>query len=151
MLLEELARRPQRQLEVFTHEATERTLSCGDEVTIRVRVVGSDIQEIGWSGHGCTVSMAATAALSGLAPLPLPEFPKLQGAYVASVNGGEALDDDLEPFAGIGRFPLRAQCSTLAWRALAAALARPDRSSDVSGEPGHHGRDRPERGDQDSK
>ena len=122
ILLEELAKRPQRPLEVFTHEATARTLSCGDEVTVRLRVVGSEIQEIGWSGHGCTVSMAATAALSGLAPMSVPEFPKLQERYTASVNGGAALDDDLEPFAGIGRFPLRAQCSTLAWRALAAAL-----------------------------
>ncbi len=122
MLLEELAKRPQHPLEVFTHEATERTLSCGDEVTIRVRVVDSEIQEIGWSGHGCTVSMAATAALSALAPMSLPEFSNLHERYTTSVTGGAPLDDYLEPFASIGRFPLRAQCSTLAWRALAAAL-----------------------------
>ena len=57
--------------------------------------------------------------------LPLtdtPAFRALLVAYTASVNGGAPLQGDLEPFAGIGRFPLRAQCATLAWRALELAL-----------------------------
>jgi NifU-like protein involved in Fe-S cluster formation len=37
--------------------------------------------------------------------------------------GGEPVDGDLEAFAGIGRFPLRARCATLAWRAAQTALA----------------------------
>ena len=124
MLLEELANRPRVQLEHFTAEAREVSPTCGDEVTVRLRVVASEIQEIGISGHGCTVSMAAATALAAIAPISVPEFPKVLARYEASVApGGAPLDGDLEAFAGIGRFPLRARCATLAWRAAEAALA----------------------------
>lgn len=126
MLIEQLAREPHGLAEQFTHEATLRSPACGDEVTVRVTVRGLEIQEISASGHGCTVSRAAIAAMCGLAPLPVPEFPDALARYTAAVNGQGELEGDLEPFAGIGRFPLRAQCATLGWRALAAALAQGD-------------------------
>ena len=123
MLIEELAKRPRFQLEHFTAEAREVSPTCGDEVTVRLRVVASEIQEIGISAHGCTVSMAAAAALAAIAPISFPEFSKVLARYEASVApGGSPLDGDLEAFAGIGRFPLRARCATLAWRAAAAAV-----------------------------
>jgi nitrogen fixation NifU-like protein len=123
MLIEELARTPRALLETHTHEGFARTASCGDEVTIRARVAGTEIQELGWNGHGCTVSMAATAALARLAPIAVSEFRAHFARYVESVNGTAPLEGDLEAFAGIGRFPLRGQCATLAWRALSEALA----------------------------
>jgi nitrogen fixation protein NifU and related proteins len=123
MLLEQLARTPQQLAETFTHEASLRTPSCGDEVTVRATVVASQMQEISCSGHGCTVSMAAMSAVAQLAPIDLPAFGRLHARYTAAVNGDGELDGDLEAFAGIGRFPLRGQCATLAWRALAEALA----------------------------
>lgn len=126
MLLEQLAREPGELAETFTHEATLTSPACGDEVTVRLTVVAGQIQEISWRGHGCTVSMAATAAMAALAPLSVPAFGTLQARYTAAVNGQGELEGDLEPFAGIGRFPLRAQCATLGWRALAAALAQGD-------------------------
>ena len=47
--------------------------------------------------------------------------------YLASVApGAPVVPGELEPFAGIGRFPLRARCATLAWRAARTALAAAD-------------------------
>lgn len=122
MLLEQLAGAPQQLAERYTHEGHARTASCGDEVTVRATVQGSQIQQISGSGHGCTVSMAALAAMCGVAPLSVAEFSELQARYTAAVNGDGELDGDLEPFANIGRFPLRGQCATLAWRALRSAI-----------------------------
>ena len=122
MLLEQLARTPHQLAESFTHEGFARSPACGDEITVRATVVGDQMKEITWQGHGCTVSMAAMAALASLAPLSVPSFGELRGRYVAAVDGQGELEGDLEPFVGIGRFPLRAQCATLGWRALAEAL-----------------------------
>jgi len=124
LLLEELARAPHGLAESFTHEATLTTPACGDTVTVRVTLGpdSSEMQELTWDGHGCTVSMAAAAAMCALPLTDTPAFRALLVAYTASVNGGAPLQGDLEPFAGIGRFPLRAQCATLAWRALELAL-----------------------------
>lgn len=126
MLLEELAREPRALAESYTHEGFGRTPACGDEVTVRVTLLAHQMKEITWHGHGCTVSMAAMAALSKLAPLDLPSFDEMHARYTAAVNGDGDLDGDLEPFAGIGRFPLRAQCATLGWRALADVIAGGD-------------------------
>ena len=122
MLLEQLARTPHQLAESFTHESSLRTPSCGDEVTLRATVVGDQMKEISATGRGCAVSMAAMSALVALAPLSVPSFDELHARYTAAVNGDGELDGDLEAFAGIGRFPLRGQCATLAWRALASAI-----------------------------
>ncbi len=66
--------------------------------------------------------MVSTAAASALGSLSPAEFSELAPRYLASVDpGGEPLDG-FEEFAGIGRFPLRGGCATIAWRAALDAL-----------------------------
>lgn len=101
--------------EAFDGEGSEISPACGDTVTVRVS--GNTFT---WQGNGCTVSMAAASALGGLT---VPEFRAVVDAYLASVlPGGAPVDGDLEAFAGIGRFPLRAKCATLAFRAARTAV-----------------------------
>src|SRR3954463_14831536 len=40
--------------------------TCGDEVTLRVRLDGDDIAELGWVGEGCSISQASTSVMSDL-------------------------------------------------------------------------------------
>jgi len=98
----------------FSGEATRTSPSCGDTVTVRVGEGGFT-----WEGHGCAVSMAAASAIGALS---IHEFVRLEPLYLAAVDGDGELSGDLEPFAGIGRFPLRGRCATLAWRAARAAI-----------------------------
>jgi nitrogen fixation NifU-like protein len=104
--------------------ATRRSPACGDEVTMRVDVADGILIAVRWEGHGCQVSMAAASALADTASgLELREFANLAGRYLESVApGGSPVEGGLEVFAGIGRFPLRAGCATLSWRAVLAAL-----------------------------
>ena len=99
----------------YIGEASEFSPSCGDTITVRV-----DHEGFTWSAHGCTVSIAAASALGTIRPT---EFADLVAPYFASiVPGAPAVAGILEPFAGIGRYPLRARCATLAWRAAERAL-----------------------------
>lgn len=101
----------------FAAEASERSASCGDDVTVRVSTDGT----LTWSGHGCAVSMAAASAVGARTA---DEVRATAALFIASVEpGGAPLAGDLEPFAGIGRFPLRGRCATLAWRAAVVAIA----------------------------
>jgi nitrogen fixation NifU-like protein len=103
--------------EDFTGEGSEISPACGDTVTVRVGPGG-----FSWQGNGCTVSMAAASALGATS---VGDFERLSDAYLASVApDGVPVEGDLEAFAGIGRFPLRARCATLAWRAARTALGR---------------------------
>lgn len=100
----------------FAGEGSEISPACGDTVTVRVGPGG-----FSWQGNGCTVSMAAASALGATS---VERFTAIADDYLASVlPDGQPVDGDLEAFAGIGRFPLRARCATLAWRAAQTALA----------------------------
>ncbi|MGE3192568.1 MAG: iron-sulfur cluster assembly scaffold protein [Microbacteriaceae bacterium] len=51
---------PQRRalLEAPTATSHQVNPTCGDEVTLAVRVVDDRIEEVGWTGHGCSISQA---------------------------------------------------------------------------------------------
>jgi nitrogen fixation NifU-like protein len=108
-------------------EARLRSPSCGDEFTVRLELADDVITSLHWDGHGCVVSTAAAAVLAQLAGgVATAEFPVAAVRYLASVQlDGVPVPElgDAEIFAGIGRFPLRAGCASLAWRAALAALA----------------------------
>lgn len=122
--------------EVGTHALTLRSPVCGDEVTVAVDRDGDTIRSLTWRGHGCTVSMASASALAALLrDVPRTSFPHLLHDFTALVNDTQPSDDealesasgllgDAAAFAGIGRFPLRAGCATLAWRAVEQAIER---------------------------
>ncbi len=48
----------------------ERNPTCGDEITVSVRLEpGTDrIAAIGWQGDGCSISMASASVLADMAP-----------------------------------------------------------------------------------
>lgn len=114
-------------------EAELRSPVCGDRFTVRVAVDDGVVSGIRWDGHGCVVSTAAASVLADLAPgTPVEAFQALLERYSATLEAGAAPDPalgDAEVFAGIGRYPLRAGCAALAWRAADAALASQGRRS----------------------
>lgn len=107
-------------------EAQRRSPACGDEVTVRVVLDGDAIAAVRWTGHGCVVSTAAASALSSVAPgVTRAGFATLVERYLATLDADAEPDadlGDLEAFAGIGRYPLRAGCASLPWRAALDAL-----------------------------
>ena len=107
-------------------EARRRSPVCGDEFTVRLVIAGDAIVSLHWDGHGCVVSTAAAALLAELAVgVATAEFPALAARYLESVQAdGRPVPElgDAEVFAGIGRYPLRAGCASLAWRAALEAL-----------------------------
>ncbi|WP_395638448.1 iron-sulfur cluster assembly scaffold protein [Pseudolysinimonas sp.] len=107
-------------------EAHRRSPACGDDITVRVVLDGAAIEALRWDGHGCVVSTAAASALGGAAPgLSVAGFRALADRYLSTLDA-EATPapdlGDLEAFARIGRYPLRAGCASLAWRAALDAL-----------------------------
>ena len=108
-------------------EAHRRSPACGDDVTVRVVLQGDRILELRWEGHGCVVSTAAASALATAASgLELDAFRVLADRYLLTLDAESVPDEglgELEAFAGIGRYPLRAGCASLAWRAALEAVA----------------------------
>jgi nitrogen fixation NifU-like protein len=126
---------PQHRGELATFDAEVHHVNptCGDEVTLRVRVRDGQIADLGWTGDGCSISQASTSVMSELvvgAPisdaLQLHEkFLRLmqsQGQHTLAEDDAERLDDAVA-FEGVSKYPARIKCALLGWMAMKSAVA----------------------------
>ncbi|WP_420368425.1 Fe-S cluster assembly sulfur transfer protein SufU [Curtobacterium sp. L1-20] len=108
----------------------ERNPTCGDEITVSVRLEpGTDrIAALAWQGDGCSISMASASVLTDMAVgRTVPELQTLTEAFrtmMRSRGAGEPDEDvleDLVAFHGVSKFVMRVKCGMLAWVAAEAA------------------------------
>ena len=108
---------------------------CGDRLAVEVQVDGERLQAIAFEGTGCAISIASASLMSeAVRGSTLAEVERLSERFRAALTGAPVAGDDLgklETLVGVREFPMRVKCATLAWHALAAALATRDRKSVV--------------------
>ena len=109
--------------------------TCGDEVTVRVRL-GDDerhvVEEISYDGMGCSISQASTSVMTDLvtgrtleeALAAQQEFLTLMQSKGEPVQVDEDLLDDAVAFVGVSRYPARIKCALLGWMAFKDAAAQ---------------------------
>ena len=105
--------------------------TCGDEVTLRVRVADGTIAELGWDGEGCSISQASTSVLTDLVVgKPVGEAFKKMDAFVELMQSRGQIEPDEDvledgiAFAGVSKYPARVKCALLGWMAFKDAVAR---------------------------
>ena len=107
--------------------------TCGDEVTLRVRVADGTIKDLGWVGEGCSISQASTSVMSELVVgRPVDEALQLQEKFLGLMHSqgqpelsddeADSLDDAVA-FEGVSKYPARVKCALLGWMAMKSALA----------------------------
>jgi nitrogen fixation protein NifU and related proteins len=107
--------------------------TCGDEVTLRVKVSDGQIAELGWDGEGCSISQASTSVMSDLVVgKPVDEALALQQKFLGLMQSrgqAELTEDDEEElddaiaFEGVSKYPARVKCALLGWMAMKSAVA----------------------------
>ncbi len=106
-----------------------RNPTCGDEVTLDLRLANGTIEQAAFEGEGCSISRASSSMMTSLlAGRTVDEGRALSDAFHRMVQGdAEAAADaslgDLRALAGVSRFPVRVRCALLPFEALAKALA----------------------------
>ena len=103
--------------------------SCGDEVTLRVHLVGGTVSDVSYEGMGCSISQASTSVMSDLVigkavddGLDLhQEFLTLMQSKGALEPDEDKLEDAIA-FAGVSKFPARVKCALLGWSAFKDAV-----------------------------
>jgi nitrogen fixation NifU-like protein len=111
--------------------------SCGDDVTVSVTLskFGSStdlvVENLKWSGEGCSISMASTSILAKLVEKKsvsrvrelIELFKELMNSRGKSI-AEDKLDEleDASVFVGTSKFPARIKCALLGWVALEGAL-----------------------------
>ncbi len=107
--------------------------TCGDEVTLRVRIADGSIADLGWVGEGCSISQASTSVMSELVVgRSVGEALALQDKFLhlmqshgqAAISDAEAdALDDAVAFEGVSKYPARVKCALLGWMAMKGAVA----------------------------
>jgi len=117
--------------------------TCGDEITLRVRLSGNGIEDVSYEGMGCSISQASASVLYELvegrdiaAALATGDDFRTLMQSKGDPTVAEKLEDSLEDavaFAGVSKYPSRIKCALMSWMALkdatAQALAAHEQSS----------------------
>ncbi|HRN28569.1 MAG TPA: SUF system NifU family Fe-S cluster assembly protein [Terrimesophilobacter sp.] len=131
------------QLQEFSAQSHQRNRSCGDEVTLQVRLDAEGVvDEVAWTGQGCSISQASASMLSDLvAGLTRDELAERVASFRSMVQsrgadeGSEELLGDAVALSGVAKFPPRINCAMLAWSALEDALGQLDEPAPASPAP----------------
>lgn len=111
-----------------THSLEGVNPSCGDDITLQLRVENGEIADAGFIGTGCAISQASASLMIGLVKgRPVEEARRLIELYFRMIKGKiteEELDEleDAAALQGISHVPARVKCAVLAWHTLEEAL-----------------------------
>lgn len=124
-------RRPRnfRALEPHSHHADGFNPLCGDKMSLYLQINADKvIEEVGFTGSGCAISMASASLLSEtLKGKTTDEAEALFDAFHAMLTQQDVLPDTeqlgkLAVLAGVREYPTRVKCATLSGHTLRAAL-----------------------------
>jgi len=105
--------------------------TCGDEITLRVHLVGDVVADVSYEGQGCSISQASASVMADLViGKALPEAIGIHEEFLRLMQSkGELVPDedvleDAVAFAGVSRYPARIKCALLSWMAWKDAAAQ---------------------------
>ncbi len=95
--------------------------SCGDDLTVQLKVDGENIKEIRQNGEGCSICCASASMMSELLEATtLTEAENIIRQFHLMIQAepyeAEAIGDAIS-LEGVSRLPQRVKCATLGWQA----------------------------------
>jgi nitrogen fixation protein NifU and related proteins len=115
----------------FDAESFQVNPTCGDEVTLRVKLDDGKVADVSYDGQGCSISQASTSVMTDLVVgHTLEEAFTTMDAFVELMQGKGKIEPDEDvledgiAFAGVAKYPARVKCALLGWMAFKDAVAR---------------------------
>ncbi len=107
-------RHPHRKAALTRHsvELQEKNPSCGDSLTLMLRMKKNTIEDVGWEGEGCAISQASMSILA-------------DALIGKTIEAAQALSPkDILAMLGVEVGPRRLKCALLSLHALRNALRK---------------------------
>jgi nitrogen fixation NifU-like protein len=97
--------------------------TCGDDLEVEVSLdADGNIDDVTWSGRGCSISMASASMMSvALIGKSLEEAQVMMTSFYALMKGEPGVYKplgEIQALQGVSKFPVRIKCATLAWHCL---------------------------------
>ena len=111
-------------VEGATHSLEGVNPSCGDDITLQLRVKDGKIEDAGFIGSGCAISQAsADMMLDLIIGKKKDEALRLANLFLEMIKG-TAKGDELEPLEeasilqDVSHMPARVKCAVLGWHTM---------------------------------
>ncbi|USB32413.1 Fe-S cluster assembly sulfur transfer protein SufU [Paenibacillus sp. YPG26] len=96
--------------------------TCGDRISLQLKLAGNVVEDARFTGEGCSISMSSASMMTeAVKGKKLDEAMDIADRFSSLMKGEDvSFDDyeDLEALSGVNKFPARIKCATLAWNAL---------------------------------
>ncbi|TVX92307.1 Fe-S cluster assembly sulfur transfer protein SufU [Paenibacillus agilis] len=97
--------------------------TCGDRISLQLKVEDGIVQDARFTGEGCSISMSSASMMTqAVKGKSFEEALEMAEKFSAMVKGEEVTfeeeAEDIEALSGVSKFPARIKCATLAWNAL---------------------------------
>ncbi len=132
-LIAEESRNPEnrRHIDGATKVELGHNPSCGDEITLELKVEDGVIKDASFTGVGCAISQASTSMMIDLIKGEnVEKAHHLIDLFLAMVKGDIPEDDerleelgDAAALSSMAHLPARVKCAALSWHTLDKALA----------------------------
>jgi nitrogen fixation NifU-like protein len=117
--------------EPFDVEVHHVNPTCGDEVTVRVKLDGDMVSDVSYDGGGCSISQASESVMTELVTgRSIAEGMERADEFLAMMHAqghsepDEGLLEDAVAFAGVAKYPARVKCALLGWMAWKDAVSQ---------------------------
>ena len=108
-----------------TGESFQVNPTCGDEVTVGVKLDSDGRVHIGYEGQGCSISQASASVMTELLEeASVQDVERAERAFLEMMHSKGAAEPDEDvlgdgiAFAGVSKYPARIKCALLPWMAL---------------------------------
>lgn len=114
-----------RPLEDKTHTELGHNPSCGDEITLNLKIEDGIVKDASYEGVGCAISQASTSMMvDAIKGKSVEDARELAETFIGMIKGEIEDEEELEKledaivFENIKVLPARVKCAVLAWHTL---------------------------------
>ncbi|MBE5825317.1 MAG: SUF system NifU family Fe-S cluster assembly protein [Butyrivibrio sp.] len=109
--------------------------SCGDDITLSLKIENGVITDAGYEGSGCAISQASVDMMADqVIGKSKDEAIKLAGTFMGMIKGEitdeesiEALDE-AAALQDVAHMPARVKCAVLGWHTMQEMLENPEKA-----------------------
>lgn len=108
--------------------------SCGDEITLHIRLNDGVLEDLSFTGVGCAISQASTSIMiDTVRGKTVEEALHLTDTFINMIQGVAISDEEMDElgdalaFEGVSKLPARVKCAVLPWHTLKNILTREEK------------------------
>ena len=112
--------------------------SCGDDITLSLKIKDGVIEDGGYEGSGCAISQASVDMMvDQIIGKKTEEAVKLAETFMGMIKGEVTDEESIESLdeaaalQDVAHMPARVKCAVLGWRTMKEMIENPEKAKEI--------------------